>query len=108
MRFRVVGICVTLLVHTWHGRRFRDRESAIQSLRSRSKAQTPPAAFATVRRRTKGPDSRAAGLAMAFKLIHAAKDHRRMLSAPHLVALVRTGARFERGVLVGPPEAAAA
>jgi hypothetical protein len=70
--------------------------------------RVPPAAFATVRRRTKGPDSRAAGLAMAFKLIHAAEDHRRMLSAPHLVALVRTGARFERGVLAGPPEAAAA
>jgi transposase-like protein len=67
--------------------------------------------FATVRHRTKvtkGPGSRAAGLAMAFKLIQAAQDHWRMVNAPHLVALVRAGARFERGVLVERPEAAAA
>ena len=67
--------------------------------------------FATVRHRTKvtkGPGSRAAGLAMAFKLIQAAQDHWRMVNAPHLVALVRAGARFERGVLVERPEATAA
>ena len=67
--------------------------------------------FATVRHRTKvtkGPGSRAAGLAMAFKLIQSAQDHWRMVNAPHLVALVRTGARFEHGVLVERPEAAAA
>jgi len=45
---------------------------------------------------------------MAFKLIQAAQDHWRMVSAPHLVALVRARARFERGVLVERPEAAAA
>jgi transposase-like protein len=59
--------------------------------------------LATVRHRTKitkGPGSRAAGLAMAFKLIESAQDHWRMVNAPHLVALVRAGARFERGVLV--------
>ena len=59
--------------------------------------------FATVRHRTKitkGPGSRAAGLAMAFKLIESAQDHWRMVNAPHLVALARAGARFERGVMV--------
>ena len=59
--------------------------------------------FATVRHRTKvtkGPGSRAAGLAMAFKLIESAQDRWRSVNAPHLVALVRAGARFERGKLV--------
>jgi transposase-like protein len=59
--------------------------------------------FATVRHRTKitrGPGSRAAGLAMAFKLIEAAQDRWRAVNAPHLVALVRAGARFEAGKLV--------
>jgi hypothetical protein len=40
---------------------------------------------------------RAAGLAMAFKLIQAAQDHWRMVNAPHLVALVRAGATFING-----------
>ena len=47
--------------------------------------------FATVRHRTKvtkGPGSRAAGLAMAFKLIESAQDRWRAVNAPHLVALV--------------------
>ena len=51
--------------------------------------------FATVRHRTKvtkGPGSRTAGLAMAFKLIEAAQDRWRAVNAPHLVALVRAGA----------------
>jgi transposase-like protein len=59
--------------------------------------------FATVRLRTrvtKGPGSRAAGLAMAFKLIEAAQDRWRALNGPHLVALVRAGARFEKGVII--------
>jgi len=63
--------------------------------------------FATVRHRTKitrGPGSRAAGLAMAFKLIEAAQDRWRAVNAPHLVALVRTGARFEAGKLVERPD----
>jgi len=67
--------------------------------------------FATVRHRTKitrGPGSRAAGLAMAFKLIEAAQERWRAVNAPHLVALVRAGARFERGLLVERPEQAAA
>ena len=59
--------------------------------------------FATVRLRqrvTKGPGSRAAGIAMAFKLIEAAQRRWRMVNAPHLVALVRAGARFDKGKLV--------
>ena len=59
--------------------------------------------FATVRLRqrvTKGPGSRAAGIAMAFKLIEAAQHRWRAVNAPHLVALVRAGARFERGILL--------
>ena len=59
--------------------------------------------FATVRLRTKvtkGPGSRAAGLAMAYKLIESAQTRWRMLNAPHLVALVRAGVTFEKGVMV--------
>lgn len=62
--------------------------------------------FATVRHRTKitrGPGSRAAGLAMAFKLIEAAQHRWRAVNAPHLVALVRAGATFEAGKLVERP-----
>ncbi|MDQ3151919.1 MAG: IS256 family transposase, partial [Actinomycetota bacterium] len=53
---------------------------------------------------TKGPGSKAAGLAMAFKLIEAAQDRWRAVNAPHLVALVRAGARFEAGKLVERPD----
>jgi transposase-like protein len=63
--------------------------------------------FATVRHRTKvtrGPGSRAAGLAMAFKLIEAAQDRWRAVNAPHLVALVRAGALFVNGKLVERPD----
>jgi putative transposase len=59
--------------------------------------------FATVRLRTKvtkGPGSRAAGLAMAYKLIESAQTRWRMVNAPHLVALVRAGVKFEKGVMI--------
>jgi transposase-like protein len=59
--------------------------------------------FATVRLRqrvTKGPGSRAAGIAMAFKLIESAQRRWRAVNAPHLVALVRAGATFKKGKLV--------
>jgi putative transposase len=62
--------------------------------------------FATVRHRTKvtkGPGSKAAGIAMAFKLIEAAQARWRAVNAPHLVALVRTGATFKHGKLVERP-----
>ena len=63
--------------------------------------------FATVRHRTKvtrGPGSRTAGLAMAFKLIEAAQDRWRAVNAAHLVALVRAGAMFVNGKLVERPD----
>jgi putative transposase len=62
--------------------------------------------FATVRLRTKvtkGPGSKAAGLAMAYKLIEAAQDRWRSVNAPHLVALVRAGAKFDKGVMIERP-----
>ncbi|MEU8397807.1 IS256 family transposase [Nonomuraea sp. NPDC048892] len=62
--------------------------------------------FATVRHRTKvtkGPGSRAAGLAMAFKLIESAQRRWRAVNGAHLVALVRAGATFIGGKLVERP-----
>jgi len=58
--------------------------------------------FATVRLRTKttkGAGSRAAALAMAYKLCDAAQHRWRRIAAPHLVALVRAGAKFIDGQL---------
>ena len=63
--------------------------------------------FASVRLRTrvtKGPGSKAAGLAMAFKLLEAAQDRWRAVNGPHLVALVRAGAKFDKGVMVERPD----
>lgn len=67
--------------------------------------------FATVRLRTKvtkGAGSRAAALAMVFKLVESAQARWRAVNAPHLVALVRAGARFERGELLERPKTLAA
>jgi putative transposase len=62
--------------------------------------------FATVRLRTKvtkGPGSRAAGIAMAYKLIEAAQARWRKVNAPELVALVRNSALFHKGKLLERP-----
>ncbi|MEU8710737.1 IS256 family transposase [Streptomyces sp. NPDC048663] len=67
--------------------------------------------FSTVRLRTKvtrGAGSRTAALAMVFKLVESAQQRWRAVNAPHLVALVRAGARFERGKLVERPATVAA
>jgi putative transposase len=59
--------------------------------------------FSTVRLRTrvtKGPGSKAAGLAMAFRLLEAAQGRWRAVNGLHLVALVRAGQRFDKGVMV--------
>jgi transposase-like protein len=67
--------------------------------------------FATVRHRTKvtrGAGSKAAGLAMAFKLLEAAQGRWRAVNAPHLVALVQAGATFKAGKLIERPEATTA
>ncbi len=52
---------------------------------------------------TKRPGSRAAGLAMAFKLIESVQQRWRAVNGPHLVALVRAGATFHNGVVVERP-----
>src|SRR5918993_1429950 len=44
------------------------------------------------------------GLAMVFKLLQAAEGHWRAVNGPHLVALVRAGARFEAGKLIERPD----
>jgi transposase-like protein len=65
--------------------------------------------FSPVRARTrvtKGPGNRQAGLAMVFKLLEAAEGRWRAVNGPHLVALVRAGARFEKGRLVERPREA--
>lgn len=62
--------------------------------------------FATVRLRTKvtkRPGSRAAGLAMAYKLIDAAQARWRAVNAPQLVALAHAGAVFHKGKLLQRP-----
>ncbi|WP_019072004.1 IS256 family transposase [Streptomyces hokutonensis] len=66
--------------------------------------------FATVRLRskvTRGAGSAAAAFAMVFKLVESAQARWRAVNAPHLVALVRAGARFERGQLVERPSSQA-
>jgi putative transposase len=63
--------------------------------------------FSPVRARTrvtKGPGTRDTGLAMVFKLLQAAQGHWRAVNGPHLVALVRAGARFEKGKLIERPD----
>jgi putative transposase len=63
--------------------------------------------FSPVRARTrvtKGPGNKEAGLAMVFKLLEAAEGRWRAVNCPHLVALVRAGARFDKGRLVERPK----
>ena len=65
--------------------------------------------FSPVRARTrltKGPGNKDAGLAMVFKLLEAAEGRWRAVNGPHLVALVRAGARFDKGKLVERPKEA--
>ena len=52
-------------------------------------------------------NARKIGIYPYFRVIESAQDHWRALNGPHLVALVRAGARFERGVLVERVEVAA-
>jgi putative transposase len=63
--------------------------------------------FSPVRARTrltKGPGTRDTGLAMVFKLLQAAEGRWRAVNGPHLVALVRAGARFKAGKLIQRPD----
>jgi transposase-like protein len=64
-------------------------------------------AFSPVRARTrvtKGPGTKDTGLAMVFKLLQAAEGRWRAVNGPHLVALVRAGARFKAGKLIERPD----
>lgn len=75
-----------------------------QHLRSTNPIES---AFSPVRARTrvtKGPGSRDTGLAMVFKLLQAAQGRWRAVNGPHLVALVRAGAKFEKGKLIERPD----
>lgn len=87
--------------HWFHLRTTNPIESTLATVRLRTKV-------------TKGPDSRAAGIAMAYRLIDAAQARWRAVNAPHLVALVRAGAVFHKGRLlerptdITPPETTAA
>jgi hypothetical protein len=47
---------------------------------------------------------RSAGLAMAYKLLHAAQARWRCVNAPHLVALVRAGATFVDELIIEPED----
>lgn len=49
---------------------------------------------------TKGPGSRAAGLALCFMLLEITPARRHATRAPHFVKLVSVSARFELGILV--------
>ena len=51
--------------------------------------------------------SRAVGIATPFKLIESAHARCRAVNAPHLVALVRAGATFQKGKLVERPDESA-
>lgn len=65
--------------------------------------------FSTVRLRTrvtKGAGSRAAGLAMAYKLVRSAEERWRHINGAHLVPLVRAGATFIDGKLLERKEVA--
>src|SRR5207245_1677661 len=63
-----------------------------------------PRQLRVCQRATRGPGSRAASVAMAFKLIESAQTRWRAVNAPHLVALVRAGALFKNGKLIERPD----
>jgi transposase-like protein len=66
--------------------------------------------FSTLKLRTKvtrGAGSPAAALAMVFKLVESAREGWRAIAGAHLIALVRSGACFENGIMLERIEAAA-
>ena len=78
------------------------------TLQSHPRSWVPDRATETVvrvrQRVTKGPSSRAAGIAMAFKLIESAQARWRMVNAPPPGALVRAGVPFTNGKQVERPD----
>ena len=83
--------CVRIVVPAEHWIHLRDHQPDRVDLRDRQAAAA---------RSPRGPGSAAAGIAMAFKLIESAQARWRAVNAPHLVALVRAGAKFENGKLI--------
>jgi len=73
-------------------------------LRTTNPIESPFAGVKARTRQTKGAGSRKAGLAMAFKLALASESRWRKVNAPHLVALVRAGVRYQDGVHVSMPD----
>ena len=69
-------------------------------LRTTNPIESPFAGVKARTRQTKGAGSRKAGLAMAFKLALACESHWHKVTAPHLVALVRLGVRYQDGARV--------
>jgi hypothetical protein len=51
-----------------------------------------------------GPRVQGAGPGDGFKLLESAQQRWRAVNGPHLVALVRAGARFDKGVMVERPD----
>ncbi|MEU6519798.1 IS256 family transposase [Streptomyces sp. NPDC046978] len=85
-----------------------DRDDAFKAVNAF--AEPVESTFAAVRPRTKatlGAGGSAGASAMVFQFVESAQQRWRAVNAPHLVALVRAGARFERGPLVERPKAAA-
>ena len=72
--------------------------------RARTVSCTPPGI--AMPNSSKRPTAKVADilLAMVFKAVESAQERWRAITAPHLVALVRNGARFENGHLVERPE----
>jgi len=92
------------LTSAWrHGHRLSRKAIRASEGRNRLRTTNPiESTFATVRLRTKvtkGAGSRQAGLAMAFKLLHAAEARWRRINGHELVPLVRAGAKFIDGKL---------
>ncbi|MGW6404542.1 hypothetical protein [Streptomyces sp. NPDC055134] len=56
--------------------------------------------------RHRGADSPIAAQSMLFKLVESAQRRWQAVNAPHFVALIRSGALFERGRPLEHPEGA--
>jgi hypothetical protein len=79
-----------------------DRDGARAIRSSAGGPQRPPQC--SHRHRTSRGGHQGRRVAMAFKLMESAQTRWRAVNAPHLVALVRAGATFEKGKLVERPE----
>lgn len=86
----------------WRSTTSRPSTGSTCAPRTPSSPPSPPSGCGP--RSPAAPASRTAALSMVFKLVEAARQRWRAVNAPHLVALVRAGARFEGGQLVERPD----